>query len=77
MSSGTYFFLSCPTCGRRAQVRVEYLGRKVNCLHCRAEFVAHDGELPPISSTSDSGEDLLQRAEELLTTADEWKQRPR
>ncbi len=75
MSRGTYFFHACPTCGRRAQVRVEYLGRNVACLHCRAEFTATDADLPPISATSDSGEDLLARADELLTTAERIRPR--
>lgn len=64
MSSPTYFFEECPTCGRRVQVRVEYLGRQVVCRHCRGTFIARGA-----AGRADSGgsvHPLLQRAEELL-----------
>lgn len=38
----TYFIQGCPTCGRRCQIRVEYLGKLVVCYHCRAQFRALD-----------------------------------
>jgi DNA-directed RNA polymerase subunit RPC12/RpoP len=69
MSNSTYFVQECPTCGRRLQVRVEYLGKKVVCQHCRGRFVASD----PASgrySPSDSAI-LMRRAEELLHDAAE------
>ncbi len=31
MSNPTYFVQECPTCGRRLQIRVEYLGKRVVC----------------------------------------------
>jgi len=67
MSSPTYFIEECPTCGRRVQVRVEYLGRQVVCQHCRGAFVAHGtaGRTDPGSSIHP----LLQRADELLRAA--------
>ena len=34
------FTRSCPTCGRRIQIRGSLLGRLVACQHCNAEFVA-------------------------------------
>ncbi|KAA5543262.1 response regulator [Roseiconus nitratireducens] len=34
------FSRSCPTCGRRIQIRSSLLGRTVACRHCNAEFVA-------------------------------------
>ena len=34
------FTRSCPTCGRRIQIRGALLGRVVACRHCNAEFVA-------------------------------------
>ncbi len=77
MSRTTYFDQECPTCGRRLQVRVEYLGRKVKCQHCRARFEAWDresGTTPP----GESGVRLLQRADELLASASEHRgYRPR
>ncbi len=67
MSSPTYFIEECPTCGRRVQVRVEYLGRQVVCQHCRGAFVAQGtaGRTDPAGTAHP----LLQRAEELLRTA--------
>ncbi len=65
MSRSTYFVQECPTCGRSLQVRVEYLGRQVVCQHCHGRFEACD----PASnapSPSNSGIDLLRRADELL-----------
>ena len=40
MSRNVYFYQACPICGRSLQVRVEYLGRRVFCRHCRGEFFA-------------------------------------
>lgn len=40
MASGTYFFRSCPTCGRHLNIRIELLGREVECAQCSATFVA-------------------------------------
>ncbi len=81
MSNSTYFVQECPTCGRRLQIRVEYLGRKVVCQHCRGLFTASDpnvkrpAEAQPIDS-------VLRRADELLRHAAEpairpWSPRPR
>lgn len=64
MSNATFFLRECPTCGRSLQIRVQYLGRLVCCPHCSGQFEAHDPDLE--SMTSDSGGDLLERADELL-----------
>lgn len=40
MASGTFFVRACPTCGRNLEVRVELLGREVECVHCGATFRA-------------------------------------
>ena len=40
MASGTFFVRSCPTCGRALEVRVELLGKRVECVHCGANFTA-------------------------------------
>ena len=37
MAGVTYFVQECPTCGRRLQVRVIYLGKRVACRHCGAQ----------------------------------------
>jgi DNA-directed RNA polymerase subunit RPC12/RpoP len=67
MSTLTYFVQECPTCGRNLEIRVEYLGRRVACQHCRGHFVASDAEIPP--QCSESGLGLLRRADELLELA--------
>lgn len=65
MSRSTYFVQECPTCGRKLQVRIQYLGKQVVCQHCGARFEAYDPSSaaypPPPSSLS-----LLERAEQLL-----------
>lgn len=38
----TYFVQPCPTCGRKLQIKVEYLGLEVACQHCGANFVSQD-----------------------------------
>jgi hypothetical protein len=42
MALGTYFIRSCPTCGRQLNVRVELLGREVECVHCLGTFIANE-----------------------------------
>jgi len=72
MPNSTYFIQECPTCGRRLQIRVEYLGKRVTCQHCRGQFEAIDPAsvrgAPPEQTNS-----LLRRADELLQSADQWK----
>jgi len=68
MPGSTFFFQECPVCGRGLQVRVEYLGKRVICQHCRGQFIARDPaslryEAPPPADA------LLQRADELLRCA--------
>ena len=68
MPRSTYFVQECPTCGRNLQVRVEYLGREVECQHCHARFNASEpGSMK--YAESDSGLSLLERAEQLLQSA--------
>ena len=76
MSRSTYFFQDCPTCGRNLRVRVEYLGKKLVCQHCQADFDACD----PASESypqSDSGLALMRRADELLATPGVRRVHPR
>ncbi len=65
MSRATCFVQECPTCGRSLQISVEYLGRQVVCQHCRREFEATD-PAAVARPLSDSGIDLLRRADQLL-----------
>jgi len=66
MSNATYFVQECPTCGRRLQIRVEYLGKKVVCQHCCGRFIACD---PATGRYSPSDSALMRRAEQLLQDA--------
>ena len=45
MASGTCFVRACPTCGRSLEVRIELLGREVQCIHCGATFTARHEEI--------------------------------
>jgi hypothetical protein len=65
MSNATYFVQGCPTCGRRLQIRVEYLGKKVVCDHCQGSLVAMD-PADVREGYLDRGSALLRRADELL-----------
>lgn len=65
MSHPIYYVQECPTCGRRLQIRVEYLGRQVVCPHCQAQLTAADPDNPPCDCGSSSSS-LLRRADELL-----------
>lgn len=66
MPTSTYFLQECPTCGRRVEVRVEYLGRRVYCDHCNGRFVAEDPNGVESGSVAMSGRDLIARANRLL-----------
>lgn len=65
MSTSTYFIRDCPTCGRRLQIRVEYLGKRVVCQHCQGAFEAFDPAGARCDCT-ENGNALLRRADELL-----------
>ena len=76
MPSPTYFTQECPTCGRGLQIRVDFLGKKVICQHCRGELLALDASSNryPDSRPADN---LLRRANELLETAQREKESSR
>ena len=63
MASGTFFVKSCPTCGRKLEIRVELLGREVECVHCSANFVADTQEAKQIDD---------QKIEQVLAKAQEY-----
>jgi hypothetical protein len=65
MSNATYFVQECPTCCRRLQIRVEYLGKRVVCQHCQARLVAIDPS-NRCDKEADHTAELLRRANELL-----------
>jgi uncharacterized protein YbaR (Trm112 family) len=65
MSESTYFLQQCPTCGRSLHIRVEYLGRKVCCPHCRGRLVAFDSEGTGPAPSAESLA-IMRRVDELL-----------
>jgi hypothetical protein len=65
MPGATYFVQECPTCGRRLQIRVDYLGKRVVCQHCHGTFNAAEDSASRDES-GDQGSVLLRRANELL-----------
>ena len=72
MSQVVYFVQECPTCGRRLEIRVEYLGRRVACQHCRGQFLANDH--PDVEVEAASSSSILKRANTLIDMLTE--QRP-
>jgi hypothetical protein len=76
VSGAAYFNQDCPVCGRGLRVRVAYLGKQVACQHCGGRFEASDPEsahYPTASNSELSGLALLQRAEELIATANQLR----
>ncbi len=64
MSTAMFFVQQCPTCGRRLRVCVEYLGKTIQCRHCRGTLVARDPENDP--SWAEAQSPLMRRVDELL-----------
>jgi hypothetical protein len=76
MSNPTYFVQECPTCGRRLQIRVEYLGKRVVCQHCQGRFTAADSTNFRCDGV-DPSHNLLRRADELLGSISQSRPQPR
>ena len=72
MSHTTFFVQECPTCGRRLQIRVAHLGKRLYCQHCSGPFFASDPSAG-IYSPDRSHAKLLERAEKLLAFAEQQK----
>ena len=66
MPEMTYFSQECPTCGRRLQIRVKYLGRTVRCSHCGGTLVASESNESIFDEPATAGSTVLKRADELL-----------
>ncbi len=76
MSNFTFFVQECPTCGRRLQIKVEYLGRKLVCRHCQGTLIATDPAAQRPEEGA-SGSALLRRANELLESVARNKPQPK
>ena len=68
MLKSTFFLQECPTCGRGLRIRVEYLGKRVVCQHCRGQLVACDPESNRYGSRDSA---VIRKAEQLLERAAE------
>lgn len=70
MCKVTYFVQQCPTCGRRLQVKVEYMGMEVVCQHCGGLLKALDPSLesPPLIS-GNPVDDALNQADRFLESS--------
>ena len=64
MPNSTYFVQECSTCGRKLQVRIEYLGKRVACQHCGAKFEAVDHSNKKLQDDPNTA--MLERADELI-----------
>jgi hypothetical protein len=71
--SRVYFQQGCPVCGRRLEIDVNLLGRRVYCQHCGGGFVAMDaslvGHAGEPSASPGRVDSLLERAATLLDRA--------
>jgi pyruvate-formate lyase-activating enzyme len=67
------FTQSCPTCGRRIQIRASLLGCTVGCQHCHAVFEAQEDFVGAASRQEAAGElhpdPLMERVEQALSRA--------
>jgi len=63
-STAMFFVQQCPSCGRRLRVCVEYLGKRIQCRHCRGTLIARDPEEG--SSWEDSSSRPGRRVDELV-----------
>ena len=76
MPQTTYFVKECPTCGRKLQVRVEYLGREMVCNHCGGDFLAGDAQDVFTPTEDDCSDAILLRVDELIDKADNNLRKP-
>ena len=71
------FTQSCPTCGRRIQVRASLMGCDVACQHCHAVYVAeqdsahlsHLSVQPEVVADDLNLDPLMDRVEQALSRA--------
>lgn len=69
------FTRSCPTCGRRIQIRGSLLGKVVACQHCNAEFVAMATD--QLSGCVDDAQRLMDRVDSALSRSQSARQSAR
>ena len=77
MPQTTYFVKECPTCGRKLQVRVEYLGREMVCNHCGGDFLAGDARDAFTPNEDECSDAMLLRVDDLIDKADNNPGKPK
>jgi len=70
-SRGTQVFFQqgCPVCGRRLEIDVNLLGRRVYCQHCGGGFVAMDASLMTAAAPVDQADDRVDALRERAAVA--------
>ena len=63
------FSQSCPTCGRRVEIRAVLIGRTVACQHCGSEFTASDCD--SLDGLPQREAELMQRVEAAIVRAEQ------
>jgi hypothetical protein len=68
-----FFQQGCPVCGRRLEIDVNLLGRRVYCQHCGGRFMAMDASLmtaaAPMQPADERVDALLEQAALVLERA--------
>jgi len=62
--------VDCPICGRPLEIQSQFVGHEIVCGHCRGEFIVYEAADGSLAATNRQSTDLLERAEQLLRTAD-------
>lgn len=64
MPNRTKFVVACPACARKLDVRVDLLGRDVECLHCGALFNSSHTDHRP--NDDEAIDQILARAQQYV-----------
>lgn len=67
-SHQVFFHQGCPVCGRRLEINVGLLGKRVFCQHCGGGFVAMDASMQSIPAAPRST-DRAGKVDQLLEQA--------
>ncbi len=74
MSYATTFLKQCPSCGRRLEIRVQCLGKNVQCTHCGSIFTASNSPANPPPPQDTLVDKAIRDAEIYLASVEEINQ---
>ena len=74
MSYATTFLKQCPSCGRRLEIRVQCLGKNVQCTHCGSIFTANNSPANPKLPQDTLVDQAIRDAEIYLASVEEINQ---